>query len=170
MTYVIAQLEKAGIGHKIARIKDSCGVLFASTSNTHVHCKRPLEFWRVSIWSKNSISTYNTLDPDLCKVAPLKTDFRTVEWVLSFSIRCFLKTIVFQGKKHFSSFCCNLKVKDSLAYVHGSIQIFVFSRITQPCASSLVHQKYAFLNLPNLALASVLRPDISDLLFFLNAL
>lgn len=155
VTYVIAQPEKAGTGHKIVRIKDSCGILFASTSNRHVHCKRPLEFWRVSIWSKNSISTYKTLDPDLCKVAPLETDFGTPELVLSFSIRCFLNTIVFQRKKHFSSFCCDLKVKDSLAYVHGSIWIFASPHITQPHVSSLVHQKYAFLNLPNLALETV---------------
>lgn len=154
--YVIVQLEKTVTGHKIACIKDSCGILFANTSNTQLHYKRPLEFWRVSIWSKNGISTYNTLGSDLCTVAPLRADFRTPRWHLAFSIWCFLNTIVFQRKNHFFGFCCNLKFKDSLANVHDSVWVFAPPHITQPCASTLVHQKYVGLTLPNLTLESVL--------------
>lgn len=44
-TTVIAQPEEARTGHKFTMgIKNSCGILFASSSNTQLHCRRPQEF------------------------------------------------------------------------------------------------------------------------------
>lgn len=88
-------------------------------------------------------------------VVSVRTDFRPPERDLPFSILCFLNTIVFQRKKHFSGFCCDLKFKDSLANVHDSVWVFAPPYRIQPRASSLAHQKYAFLTLPDLTLQSV---------------